>query len=58
MVDTDTLGVGITALDTDGDPLTFILSGEPVFAALTDHGDGSATLSLTQAMTTPGCIRV
>jgi hypothetical protein len=42
-----TLDVGITASDTDGDPLSFTLSGEPVFAALIDHGDGTATLSLT-----------
>jgi len=42
-----TLDVEITASDTDGNPLTFILSGEPVFATLVDHGDGAATLSLT-----------
>jgi hypothetical protein len=42
-----TLDVGITASDADGDPLTFTLSGEPVFATLVDHGDGTATLSLT-----------
>jgi CSLREA domain-containing protein len=47
VAEADTLDVGITASDTDGDPLTFILSGEPVFAALVDHGDGTATLSLT-----------
>ena len=40
MVEADNLDVGITALDTDGDPLTLILSGEPVFAALVDHRDG------------------
>ena len=38
--------LGIAASDTDGDPLAFTLSGEPVFAALDDHGDGTATLSL------------
>jgi hypothetical protein len=42
-----TLDVRITASDTDGDPLTFTLSGEPVFAALVDHGDSNAMLSLT-----------
>ena len=42
-----TLEVAITASDPDSDPLTFTLSGEPVFAALVDHGDGTATLSLT-----------
>jgi hypothetical protein len=39
--------VTITASDPDGDDLTFTLSGEPAFAALVDHGDGTATLSLT-----------
>jgi hypothetical protein len=47
VVEADTLDVRITPLDTDGDPLTFILSGEPVFAGLVDHGHGTATLSLT-----------
>lgn len=47
MVEADTPDVGITALDTDGDPLVFILSGESVFAASVDHLDGTATLSLT-----------
>ncbi|MBN1314465.1 MAG: hypothetical protein JXA42_03320, partial [Anaerolineales bacterium] len=39
--------VVITASDADGDLLTFTLSGQPAFAALVDHEDGSATLSLT-----------
>jgi hypothetical protein len=42
-----TLNVPITASDQDGDPLTFSLSGEPACAALVDHGDGTATLSIT-----------
>jgi uncharacterized delta-60 repeat protein len=42
----DTVDVGISATDADGDPLTFVLSGEPSFATLTDHGDGTATLTL------------
>jgi len=37
VVKTEPLDVGITALDSDGDPLTFILSEEPVFAAYVDH---------------------
>lgn len=49
-----TLNVGITASDSDGDPLTFILSGGPVFAALMDHGDGTATLSLTPGFDNSG----
>ena len=47
MAEADTLNVGIAALDTDGDPLTFILSGEPAFAALVDPEGGTAVLSLT-----------
>jgi hypothetical protein len=47
LVEAGTLHVGITASDTNGDPLSFWLFGEPDFAVLTDHGDGSATLSLT-----------
>jgi len=43
----DTLDVGITATDDDGDPLTFTISGEPEFATFTDNGDDTATLSLT-----------
>ena len=46
LAEADTLDVGISATDGDGDPLTFTLSGEPSFAALTDHGDGTATLTL------------
>jgi hypothetical protein len=47
LAEAGTLDVGVTASDADGDPLSFVLSGEPSFATLTDHGDGSATLSLT-----------
>ena len=47
MAEADTVDVGISATDADGDPLTFTLSGEPSFATLTDHGDGTATLTLT-----------
>jgi hypothetical protein len=47
VAEADTLDVGITASDADGDPLTFTLSGEPSFATLTDHGGGTATLTLT-----------
>jgi hypothetical protein len=42
-----TLDVMITATDSNGDNLSFGITGEPSFAALADHGDGSATLSLT-----------
>jgi uncharacterized protein YfaS (alpha-2-macroglobulin family) len=47
MAESDTVDVGISATDADGDSLTFTLSGEPSFATLTDHGDGTATLTLT-----------
>ena len=47
LAEVDILDVGITAADADGDPLIFTLSGEPDFAALVDHGDGSATVNLT-----------
>jgi uncharacterized protein YfaS (alpha-2-macroglobulin family) len=43
----DTVDVGISATDAEGDSLAFTLSGEPSFATLTDHGDGTATLTLT-----------
>jgi CSLREA domain-containing protein len=46
VAEADTLDVEITASDADGDPLTFTLSEEPSFATLTDHGDGTATLTL------------
>lgn len=47
LAEADTLDVAITASDADDDPLFFSLSGEADFAALMDHGDGTATLSLT-----------
>jgi len=47
VTEADTLMGGSTASDTDDDPLSFILSGEPAFAALVVHGDGTAMLSLT-----------
>jgi uncharacterized delta-60 repeat protein len=47
LAEADTVDVGISATDADGDPLTFTLSGEPSFATLTDHGGGTATLTLT-----------
>jgi hypothetical protein len=42
-----TLPVLITATDADSDPLTFTISGAPAFASLVDHGNGTATLSLS-----------
>jgi hypothetical protein len=47
MAEADTADVGINATDAEGDSLTFTLFGEPSFATLTDHGDGTATLTLT-----------
>lgn len=37
----------ISAGDADDDPLNFELSGAPAFASLEDHGDGTATLTLS-----------
>jgi uncharacterized delta-60 repeat protein len=54
LAEAETLDVGITASDADDDPLFFNLSGEPYFAALVDHGDGTATLSLTPAFDDAG----
>ncbi|MDJ0770626.1 MAG: choice-of-anchor Q domain-containing protein [Ilumatobacter sp.] len=42
----DVLDVPISATDADGDVLVFWINGAPAFASLTDHGDGTATLSL------------
>ncbi|MCJ7739609.1 MAG: hypothetical protein MUQ10_20240, partial [Anaerolineae bacterium] len=49
-----TLYVAITASDLDGDSLSFSITGEPAFATLIDHGDGTATLSLTPGFGTAG----
>jgi hypothetical protein len=50
--------VEITASDTDGDPLTFTLSGEPDLAVLVDHGDDTVTMNLTPGFDDAECIRV
>jgi hypothetical protein len=50
VVVSDTLDVAITATDSDGDSLSFGITGEPSFATLTDHGDNTATLSLTPGL--------
>jgi len=42
--------VSISASDADGDNLTFSATGLPIFAALTDHGNGSATLNINPAI--------
>ena len=41
------LVAALTAWDLDGDSLTFSIAGAPAFAILVDHGDDTATLSLT-----------
>jgi hypothetical protein len=38
--------VPVSATDPDGNNLSFTSSGLPAFAVLTDHGNGSATLSI------------
>ena len=48
VVANSTLQVDITATDADDNPLTFSLApGDHDWAALVDHGDGSATLTLS-----------
>ncbi len=42
----EVLDVAITATDADGDALQFTATNLPGFATLTDHTDGTATLSL------------
>jgi hypothetical protein len=42
----DTLELGLTASDPDGDALTLTIAGLPAFAGFVDAGNGSATLSL------------
>ncbi len=42
----DTLTLALSASDPDGDALSFSLNQGPAFAALVDHGNGSATLTL------------
>ncbi|KAB1068067.1 T9SS type A sorting domain-containing protein [Tamlana haliotis] len=43
----EVLDVSISATDADGDLLSFSASNLPSFATLSDHGDGTATLSLS-----------
>jgi hypothetical protein len=43
--DDGSFSFAITASDPDGDPLSIFASGLPPWANLTDHGDGTATIS-------------
>ncbi|MEQ9441027.1 MAG: cellulose binding domain-containing protein [Cyclobacteriaceae bacterium] len=43
----DTLFIDISATDLDGDPVSFTASNLPSFAAFTDNGDNTATLTFT-----------
>ena len=42
----DTLDVGVSATDPDGDALTLAASNLPAFAGFVDNGDGTGTLSI------------
>lgn len=42
-----TLDVGVYAKDKDNDPLTFVITGLPVFGTFTDYEDGSGNLQFT-----------
>lgn len=44
----------VVASDVDDDPLTVRLAAGPPFVTLTDHGDGTATLSATPGIGTAG----
>jgi hypothetical protein len=46
--------IAITASDIDGDSLTFGIGTHPSWVALTDNGDGTATLTLTPGYTDAG----
>jgi len=46
----DIVDVLVTANDPDGDALSFSTSGLPDYANLIDHGDGTATLSITPGL--------
>jgi hypothetical protein len=54
-ITTATVGVPYTytatAIDADSDPLTITLTTAPAWLTLTDHGDGSATLTGTPPAT-------
>ena len=41
-----TLNVSVTATDPESDPIALMASNLPLFAAFTDNGDGTGTLSL------------
>ena len=56
LVANSTLQVDITASDADDNPLTFSLApGDHDWAALSDHGDGTATLTLVLEPLTSAC---
>jgi hypothetical protein len=46
--------IGLAATDPDADALQFSAAGLPAFAALTDHGDGTASLDLAPAVGSAG----
>lgn len=49
-----TLGVDIQATDPDGDSVSFAASSLPPFATLVDHGNGTATVTLSPDYTQAG----
>ena len=46
----EVLVIDITASDNEGDILSFSASGLPSYASLVDHGDGTATLTLSPTL--------
>ena len=52
--ETETLSVGVTASDPDGDAVTLSVSDLPSFGAFTDNGDGTGTIVFNPGLDTSG----
>ena len=56
LVEGDTVIIDVTASDADGDTLAFSSTGLPSYASLVDHGDGSATLTISPTIGDAGIV--
>ena len=56
LVEGDTVIVDISANDDNGDALTYSLTGLPAYAGLVDHGDGTATVTISPAVGDAGMV--
>ena len=54
VAESGSLTLSVTASDADGDALSFSITGLPSFGSVTDHGDGTATLSFTPGLSDAG----